>query len=68
MDEKTKRAAAAILLAIGDVIKELGEVPSGHLYARLMGHMSLDSYNKCIAALKDAGLVTESNYVLRWVG
>ncbi len=38
--------------------------PSGHLYAALLGKLSMDEYITCIAVLKEAGLVTESNYVL----
>jgi len=58
------RAAAAI----GEVIRDLGSVPSGHLYARLMGRMSLDTYNSLIGLLKQANLVEESNHLLTWVG
>lgn len=60
----------AIMVAsvVGDAIRELGSVPSGHLYANLMGHMDLDTYNGCIKILKQADLVEERNNVLRWVG
>lgn len=62
------RAALEIVMAVGDAIKELGEVPSGHLYARLMGRMNLDTYNRIIGTLKGAGLVSEENHLLSWVG
>ena len=61
-------AALKIAAVVGDAIRELKSVPSGHLYARLMGHMSLDSYNGCIRLLKQANLVEESNHLLTWVG
>jgi len=54
--------------AVGEAIRDLGSVPSGHLYARLMGHMDLDTYNKLIGLLKQANLVEESNHLLTWVG
>jgi hypothetical protein len=61
---KTKQEALAEIL--GEAIQGLGEVPNGHLYARVMGHISLDTYNGAIEALKDSGLVTA--HLLRWVG
>jgi hypothetical protein len=45
---------------IAGAIRELGRVPSGHLYARVMGSLSLDQYNKVIGILKKAGLVEET--------
>ena len=53
--------------AIADAIKELGSVPSGHLYARVMGYMSLDVYDSVINRLIGAGLVRRSNFELFWV-
>jgi hypothetical protein len=63
-----KTAALKIAVAVAEAIRELGEVPSGHLYARLMDQMSLDTYNAIIGALKGAGLVKEQNYLLSWSG
>jgi len=54
--------------AVGEAIRDLGSVPSGHLYAQLMGRMDLDTYNKLIGLLKQANLVEESNHLLTWVG
>lgn len=61
--ESTKR----IVAAIAGAIKELGSVPSGHLYARVMGILSIDQYNTVIGILKKQGLITESHYLLTWV-
>ena len=61
-------AALDNVTAVAEVIRELGEVPSGHLYARLMGHVSLADYASSIEVLKHSGLVKEKNYLLRWVG
>ncbi len=60
-------AAVDAILAVAEAIRELKSVPSGHLYARLMGHMDLDGYQRVIAILKSTGLVTESGHVLTWV-
>ncbi len=67
----TKEQIAAYIQAakaLGAAIKELGSVPSGHLYARVMDKMDLDCYNQLIDILKDAGVVRESGHVLTWVG
>lgn len=63
-----EKAALGIVLAIGETIKELGSVPNGHLYAQLMGRMSLETYNKVIALLVKTGAVKEENHLLTWVG
>jgi hypothetical protein len=70
--EQKKKAVNAhlqIALAIADAIKELREVPSGHLYARLMGNMDIDRYNMYIGMLKNAGFVREDGFhMLYWIG
>lgn len=63
-----EKAAMAIVLAVGEAIKELGSVPNGHLYAQLMGRMSLETYNKVIALLVKVGAVKNENHLLTWVG
>lgn len=63
-----EKAALAIVLAVGEAIKELGSVPNGHLYARLMGQMSLETYNKVIGLLVKTGAVKNENHLLTWVG
>jgi hypothetical protein len=58
-----------VVLAIARAIEELGTVPSGHLYARLMGHLDIDAYQSVIATLVRAGLVREcANHLLEWAG
>ena len=54
--------------AIAETIRELGSIPSGHLYAQLLGRMSHETYASIIALLKRAELVSESGNVLRWIG
>jgi hypothetical protein len=63
-----RQAAVQIVLSVADAIKDLGSVPSGHLYAHLMGQMTLDDYNFIIGTLKEAGVVEETNYLLTWKG
>jgi hypothetical protein len=58
-----------VVVAISQCIQELGSVPSGHLFARLMGHLDIDSYQSVIATLVRAGLVREHpNHLLEWIG
>ena len=67
----TTQASGAIqvIKAIADAIKELGSVPSGHLYAQVMSKMDVQSYNRIIDILKGAGLVKEDGqHLLTWVG
>lgn len=63
-----ERAFIEIVASLGVAIKSLGEVPSGHLYARVMGHLSLEQYNSFIAVLKQQGLVSEKGHLLTWTG
>lgn len=70
MSDKAKQVTAAIMMAaaVGDAIRDLGSIPIGHLYAQLMGRMSLDTYNGLIAILKQTNLVEEKSNLLTWVG
>jgi hypothetical protein len=61
-------ATFSALAALGAVIKELGEVPSGHLYARLCDRLTLEQYNGFVAMLVRAGVVSQEAHVLRWIG
>jgi len=59
-------AALDTLRALADTVKELGEVPSGHLYQVVMGRMSLQAYEKAIGLLIGAGLIRKCGNVLVW--
>jgi len=62
------KAALQVTAAVAEAIRELGNVPSGHLYAHLMGRLSLQQYESIIGLLKQTGLVTESGHELTWIG
>lgn len=70
--EQTKRQIRGfmeICLAVADAIKALGPVPSGHLYAQLMGHMDLTTYQRIIDTLVNAEVVRrDPSHLLTWVG
>ena len=64
-------AAFQVTVAIAEAIRELKQVQSGILYARLMDNMTrmdLETFTAMIQTLKDTGLVTEDNYMLVWKG
>lgn len=65
--ERVKKTVQ-IGMALAEAIKGLGTVPSGHLYARVMGYVGLDEYQMHIDTLKKAGVVTEKFHELTWVG
>ena len=59
---------AGVLVLMGRVISEVGEIPSGHLYARLMDRMDLSAYEGAVRLLVKLGLVERSGDVLKWKG
>lgn len=71
MDSATKNQMVSAVQAAGalaEAVRELGSVPSGHLYARVCGQMDMQTYSAIIGLLKRAGLVAEANHVLSWSG
>jgi hypothetical protein len=60
--------ADLITEAVADCIREVGEVPSGHLYAMLTGVLTLNEYSMVIAILRARGDVTQRGHLLCWVG
>lgn len=69
--EAIKRQLTAYLQicrVIGDAIRELGEVPSGELYAQVMQHVDLNTYEHVIATLIRSDVVTKTSHLLKWVG
>lgn len=67
MTKTQVNAAVNTVIAIAEAIRELKSVPSGHLYARVMSHMSLETYESVINTLKNAGVIKETNSELIWV-
>lgn len=55
-------------LAVAATIQELKQVPSGHLYAQLMGRITLDDWYIIVNTLKQADVIKESNHLLIWTG
>lgn len=69
--QKEIAAAIGVIGAVAEAIRELGEVPSGVLYARVMEanpSITAENWNKIVAILVGAGLVKCEYHLLRWVG
>ena len=57
------------VLAVGEAVREAGEVPAGTLYAALCGRMDLGSFEGLVKVLQGARLVERTpGHLLRWVG
>jgi hypothetical protein len=56
-----------VLDAVQEIVEKAGPqgIPSGHLYAMLMGYMDLDTYQTMIGVMVKAGGVTLKDHVLR---
>ncbi len=54
------------LAIIIETLYEAGDAgfPSGHLYAAMMGHVSLDEYQGLLAVAKQIEIVKESSHLL----
>ena len=66
-DTETFERVKPVLDAIQEIVVAAGSqgIPSGHLYAMLMGYMDLQTYQSMIALMVRAGGVTLQNHVLR---
>lgn len=65
--KSTRRSPEHGALAIAETIREAGSIPSGHLWAAAMSHMSFDEYERIIALLTGAGLIRSKNHLLTWI-
>jgi hypothetical protein len=63
--------ANALLLCkeLGYAIHQAGEIPSGTLYAAIMGRIDLQTFNACLSTLEKTGLIkVEGSHLIRWTG
>ena len=65
--QRQMEAGLAIVRAVADAVKALGTEPSGHLYARVMGRLSLSEYQQIIGMLVRARVIEQRGDVLHWV-
>ena len=62
------KAALSMAIILADTIRELKEVPEGHLYAHIMNHLSLDQFDGRMRLLVNAGVIKISNHLITWTG
>ncbi len=60
------QAGLAALKAIADAVRELKQVPSGHIYAAVMGVMDINAYEKAVSMLCNAGVIRKAGDLLVW--
>jgi len=65
---KQQNAALQLVAAVGEAIQSLGSIPNGHLYARMMNTLDIQSYNRIIGMLQNTKLVELKNDTLTWIG
>jgi hypothetical protein len=61
-------AAMEILILVGHLIQIKGTIPSGELYAVVMGSLDLRTYGAVLDKLESAGLIKNSGHMLTWTG
>lgn len=62
------QALTDIVLTITETIRQLGTVPEGHLYARVMSYMSLETFNGVLGIIERAGLISRRAHLITWTG
>jgi hypothetical protein len=62
------KAAFLMLAAVTEAIREAKRIPSGTLYAMLIGKVDIAGYEKMVTMLKNAGLIEEKHSELIWIG
>ena len=63
------KAGTAMIMAVAETVRECREVPSGTIYAGLMGRVSLEGYQKIVGILTNAGLIAvDRSRLVRWTG
>lgn len=60
------QAGLATLRALAEAIRELKQIPSGHLYARVMNYMDINAYEKAISLLCNSGVIRKNGDLLVW--
>ena len=60
------KAGFAALQALAEAIRELKQIPSGHLYARVMNYMDINAYEKAIRMLCNSGVIRQDGDLLKW--
>ena len=71
MDKKEverNKKVIEFLKELMDTLQEVGRIPNGHLYAQLMPHISLQTYESIIDGMKANKLIEVNNHEIIWIG
>jgi hypothetical protein len=64
-----RKAGLQVVMAVAETVREVGECPSGTVYAALVGRVTFEGYQKILGILQNAGLVSVGkDHMLRWTG
>jgi hypothetical protein len=62
-------AALSVTFAVAEAVREAGEIPSGTLYAMLIGKVDYDGYQALLRTLTGAGLIEVlASHMIVWCG
>lgn len=68
-DVTAKKAAARVVMAVADTIREVGEAPAGVVYLALsQWGCSLSQFEMIVSILTDGKLIRRDGDVLFWIG
>lgn len=62
------KAGLKIMQAVCETVREVGEAPSGAIYAALMGVCTLPAYESLVRQLVGTGLIAQRGDLLVWTG
>jgi len=62
------KAGFSAIVAVTEAIREAGEIPEGTLYTVLLGHCSIEAFEKMVRMIVNTGLVEKRGNLLRWIG
>lgn len=60
-------AAVEILATVAILIKKVGPIPAGHVYAQVMGTMSLSQFESIINTLERQRIIKQENFLLTFI-
>ena len=67
--ETDARRAMMLAITTAEAIRTAGQIPSGTIYAMMLGWLSLEAYESIIDSLVGAGLIRkDESHLLTWIG
>lgn len=63
-----KSRTLGVVMIVAEAIRDVSPVPSGILHATFASQITAEDWQRVIAILVEAKLITKSFHVLTWVG